>query len=304
MALDKCRECSGKVSLDAISCPHCGAPNPAVALSRSISKDEISYIDKASTKVTIEAETFSAKQRECVDSCAPELTPLSQLSGGFVFKISKFGLWIQLFLYFAMIISSLLQVDLLQKMDSEFYQSESVMMRDAEANDSRESALGFIFLAIWIPSSVSVLMWIFKAHKNALRYGIKKKFSAGWAVGSFFVPIISLVRPYQAMKELYLCSEYPISWQNEKTGIILPIWWFLWLVTAIIDQIIMRWWLSDDDSSFNELINMTYIDICSSSFGIILIIIFVKIISTIQRNQNIQYLASDSKGNLEKQFYY
>lgn len=302
MALDKCRECNGKVSSDAISCPHCGAPDPAVGLSRSISKDEIPDVVEVSGHETIEAETFSTNQGENVDSPAPELTPLDELRGGIVFKIAKFGLWMQLFLLVAMIISGFLQVDLMQKMDSGYYQSESVMMRDADANDSRESAIGLIFLAIWILTSVSVLMWIFKAHKNALRYGIKKKFSAGWAVGSFFVPIILLVRPYQAMKELYLCSEYPISWQNEKTGAIFPIWWTLWLVAGFIDYYVARWWLEDNDPSISEIINVTYIDIFSSGLGIILILVFVKIINTIQQNQNFQYLASDLRGSLEKQF--
>jgi hypothetical protein len=291
MALDKCKECGGQVSSEAMSCPHCGAPDPAVGLSRSISKDEIPATVEVPGHETIEAQTFSANLGENVDSPAPELKPLNELRGGIVFKIAKYGLWIQLFLLVAMIISGFTQVDLLQKMDSGFYQSESIKMRDAEANDSRESALGLIFLAIWFPTSISVLMWIFKAHKNALRYGVKKKFSAGWAVGSFFVPIITLIRPYQAMKELHLCSEYPISWQNEKTDAIFPIWWTLWLVTGLIDQFILKWFLKENDPSLSELIYYTYLDNFSSALGVILILVFVKIISTIHQNQKFQYLA-------------
>ena len=230
------------------------------------------------------------KERD-IESHGSLLTPLNELRGNVVFNIARVGLMIQLLLAGLMIIFSFMQIDVLDKMDSGYYQSESTMMEAANANDSRAAVMAIIWIIVYVTTGILVLMWIFKAHKNALRYGIKKKFSAGWAVGSFFVPIISLLRPYQAMKELHLCSEYPISWQNEKTGVIFPIWWTLWLVTNFIDQFLLKWYMNVSDPSINQLIEHTYLDIASDVLSVITTFIFLKIIGTIHQNQKFQYLA-------------
>ncbi|WP_284126014.1 DUF4328 domain-containing protein [Parerythrobacter aestuarii] len=50
---------------------------------------------------------------------------------------------------------------------------------------------------------VSALVWIHKAHRNLIEDGVRMDHSAGWAVGSWFIPLVNLVVPMRAMRELY-----------------------------------------------------------------------------------------------------
>jgi len=73
----------------------------------------------------------------------------------------------------------------------------------ADANDRREGMIGLAWIFDYLFIVIFVSVWIYKAHKNAIHYGIVKDYSAGWAVGSFFVPVANLVYPYRAMKEIW-----------------------------------------------------------------------------------------------------
>src|SRR5262245_55917536 len=63
------------------------------------------------------------------------------------------------------------------------------------------NALVGLFLLI---ATVPVIGWIYRAHANLHEAGLDElRYSPGWSVGSFFVPLINLVIPFRAMRELH-----------------------------------------------------------------------------------------------------
>jgi heme/copper-type cytochrome/quinol oxidase subunit 2 len=63
--------------------------------------------------------------------------------------------------------------------------------------------LAVIQIVIFIATVVVFLMWLYRAHENLTAFGVPKhqlEYSSGWAVGSFFVPIVSLIIPYRAVR--------------------------------------------------------------------------------------------------------
>jgi Domain of unknown function (DUF4328) len=73
-------------------------------------------------------------------------------------------------------------------------------------------SVAMLVLASWsvlrIASAVLYCRWLHRAWKdNGLLEGRTLSMSAGAAVASFFIPIVSLFRPYQAVKELYEASD-------------------------------------------------------------------------------------------------
>ena len=83
-------------------------------------------------------------------------------------------------------------------------------------------------------TAILVLNWIHRAAYNARQLGATwMEFTPGWAVGWYFIPIASLWKPYQAMKEIWLASHSPsrASKGDEDRPALLPLWWGLWLVT-------------------------------------------------------------------------
>ena len=152
------------------------------------------------------------------ESTVSDFTPLNELRGGVVYKIAILGLMLQVLLSLITIISCSMQIGFLQNVQSGYYQSELEINQAASANDMRHGSIGMAEVSVFVLSGIFILMWIYKAHKNAIEYGLNKEFTAGWAVGSFFVPIINLFRPFQAMVELYTCSESPSNWKSSSSS--------------------------------------------------------------------------------------
>lgn len=104
--------------------------------------------------------------------------------------------------------------------------------------------LGFAYLGegvAFLVSAIIVGMWIYRAHANLFAFGLDDlEFSPGWSVGWFFVPIMSLFRPFQAMRELWNASRgIDADDPSTASGLLGP-WWGAYLVGNILDQISFR----------------------------------------------------------------
>jgi hypothetical protein len=142
--------------------------------------------------------------------------------------------------------SDLAQMTLLQDIDKGEYISEA----EADSNDTRQEWIGYIFLAVFTISGITFLRWVYAANRNVRALGATGlKFSPGWAVGCYFVPILWLWKPYQAMREIWKCSQDPTDWHTVPNPSLLRWWWFLWLCSVNLAQISMRLGQSDDVES-------------------------------------------------------
>ena len=91
------------------------------------------------------------------------------------------------------------------------------------------SLAGVAELATWVLtglllcSGLVFLCWLYRAACNARALGEQgMQVSPAWAVSGFFVPIIHLFLPYQAVKEIWVNG----SVDSEPDSIWLRIWWF------------------------------------------------------------------------------
>src|SRR5208282_5504877 len=121
------------------------------------------------------------------------------------------------------LISNCLQWELLER--GTFSQAEG------QANDSRQQVIALLTSVLFFVTVVVFSCWIYRANKNVWALGaLGLRFTPGWALGYFFIPIIWLWKPYQAMKDLWRASKNPGAWQTIKPGSILRIWWTLWII--------------------------------------------------------------------------
>ena len=86
-------------------------------------------------------------------------------------------------------------------------------------------------MPIWLTTTILVLTWIHRANHNARQLGAADmRFTPGWAVGWYFVPIAWFWKPYQAMTEIWRASRNPGGWRGELVSPLLHWWWILWIV--------------------------------------------------------------------------
>jgi hypothetical protein len=100
------------------------------------------------------------------------------------------------------------------------------------------AAASSVFLVTLLVCYVIGGMWIYRVACNARALGADDlDDSPGWAVGWYAVPFANLVRPFRAMKQIWLASEAPHDWDDGKTPPLLTLWWTLFLIDCIVGNI-------------------------------------------------------------------
>jgi len=103
---------------------------------------------------------------------------------------------------------------------------------------------GLAVLACMLSNIIAICMWMYRANTNIRALGTQGvTYTPGWCAGYWFVPFLNLVRPYQAMKEIYQASassdtvaSQSKSWQFATVPGVFSIWWFCWIVGNIASR--------------------------------------------------------------------
>ena len=108
-----------------------------------------------------------------------------------------------------------------------------------ELSDALEvvDRMSYVSVGAFIATVVLFLMWMHRVSRNLQPLGAHgQRFSPGWAVGWWFIPIFFLFRPFQVMAEIWKGSGGTLSdtWREESVPALLPWWWALWVATYAI----------------------------------------------------------------------
>lgn len=188
----------------------------------------------------------------------------------------KVMLWLNVGTAVLSLLSDLLQLKLAS--------GGEIAMDAAEANDSRQAIIGLLYSGVYLATAIIFGMWIYRANLNSRGFGAGgMRFTPGWSVGCYFIPILNLFRPFQAMKEIWQVSGNPRRWEVEPAGGILTAWWTLWILCNIIGQAVFRMSMAADTPE--KLQTATSVSIFASILDIPLSIVAMKMISTIHARQ-------------------
>ena len=152
------------------------------------------------------------------------------------------------------------------------------------ANDSRQATIAMVGVTVYLITSIPFLMWIYRANLNCRGFGANEmKFTPGWSVGYFFIPFVNLVRPYQAMKQIWQASHDPMNWQLQPVSPILGWWWALWILSNIMGHLTNSFAQRAD--TIDNLINSTRISIASDVTGVALSLVAIAMVRKIFQKQ-------------------
>jgi len=186
-------------------------------------------------------------------------------------------IWIVMVLDILSLYSSYLQYNLL----TAFKNNEEVSDLMLSTNDYREQGIAILYLIAFIISAVTFIQWFRRAYYN-LGTITRTDNSEGWAAGSWFVPVISIYRPYQIMKEM---NDKTLGFLKSKTtdylednSQLIGVWWGLWVISNYIGQYVFKYAFKED--TIETYINSTIADMVLSLIGIPLAIITVKMIKS------------------------
>ena len=146
------------------------------------------------------------------------------------------------------IISGEMQIALLSRAARGF----GIGPEEASLNDLRQGLVGMLQVLLYSGTGIIFLIWFHRMHRNLPSLGETGLiFTPGWAVGFFFVPFFNLVRPFQAMRELWhgsdpgrleiaLASDGSGGQGRLRTPPLVGWWWALFLAASFVENISAR----------------------------------------------------------------
>jgi hypothetical protein len=87
-------------------------------------------------------------------------------------------------------------------------------------------ATNLLLSMFFVLSAGPVIGWIYRAHANLRDAEVEElNYSPGWSVACFFVPLVNLVVPFRAMRELHNRSHGEKPWDSAATVGDVTSWW-------------------------------------------------------------------------------
>jgi hypothetical protein len=90
---------------------------------------------------------------------------------------------------------------------------------------------------------VSAIVWLVWQHRVARNAAVLSGFtlttSPGWGLAYWFIPFVNLVRPYQAVGEIWTATEGASRDPAPGSGLI-PVWWGFWIASNLVANISFR----------------------------------------------------------------
>ena len=163
------------------------------------------------------------------------------------------------------------------------------------------TGVGLFSFPIKIATIIVFLVWMYRASNNLRPLGASfLEFSPGWAVGWWFVPFANLVKPYQAIREIWCESNPevtdPVLFSSPSLRVapaFIGIWWGCWIVGNILTNISSR---MASPGNLDWLMPTAIVSILAGIFTIIAAALAAKIVLGISDGQ-------ESKAQLARPVY-
>jgi Domain of unknown function (DUF4328) len=151
-------------------------------------------------------------------------------------------------------------------------------------NDPIQGIIGLLQSGLGIVTGITFLKWIYRAYKNIQGFGAEGlRFSPGWAVGYYFIPILSLIRPVQVMSEIWRASDDPRNWSRRPGSWLIVSWWTLFLIYTGVTQVSLE--IAIQASTNDQWTLAAVLAIAGDLFSIPLSIAALRLVTEVYRRQ-------------------
>ncbi len=97
--------------------------------------------------------------------------------------------------------------------------------------------VGDLMALFYLLGAILTLIWYYWSTRNLHAMNLKVGSSPLWAVLWFFIPFLSLWKPYGVTADLWAASTQPDTWRKTREPIFLRWWWGLFLAGSILSSI-------------------------------------------------------------------
>jgi hypothetical protein len=157
---------------------------------------------------------------------------------------------------------------------------------ELSAIDRRSLALAVSSILVVLAGVITFCIFMVRANKNARSFGSPMSIRPGWAAGYFFVPLVSLWKPYQAMKEIWQGSDPDPNAHafNVRVPSLLGWWWGLYLAHNIGGQAVYQ--MNKHLNNPADFINAAKVEIVTSVISMVAAWAAIAVVRAVARRQD------------------
>lgn len=159
-----------------------------------------------------------------------------------------------------------------------------------------QGVIALLMVPVYVATIVTFLIWLNRSYKNLepLRASYLK-FSSGWAVGYWFIPILALFRPFQVVREIWWESDPEIpdgqlflteSLHGAPTY--MGVWWGFWLVSNVANRFASN---AFDSHRPEDVFVGGVVIIIACALTMVAAVLAVMVVRDITARQSARYLA-------------
>jgi hypothetical protein len=134
--------------------------------------------------------------------------------------------------------------------------------------------VGYVQAAVNLALIGLGLLWFFRAYSNLRPLGVPRlRFSPGWSVGAWFIPIFNLWRPKQIANDIWRGSDPDApadqgdAWQQAAVPSIVHVWWAVWVASSCFAVVLVVDALSKIDFRNNSSNQQVHVDPVLTAVG-------------------------------------
>ena len=106
-----------------------------------------------------------------------------------------------------------------------------------KTSEHRVAVIAVIEIVLYLPTGIVFLYWLHRSYRNLRELHVGElRFTPGWAVGYWFVPVLNLWRPKQVLDDLWRGTCEPIAPGTSKSALI-ALWWGLLIGGLIVSRV-------------------------------------------------------------------
>jgi len=120
--------------------------------------------------------------------------------------------------------------------------THSLTLQQADDAEHLLSIGSVVWLISLVAGAIGFLIWWYRAYDNLPGLtGYSRRYGRGWAVGAWFVPILSLFRPKQIGNDIWRGGDPEARgnqrWSNLQVSPLVHWWWAVYLLSGVIGGI-------------------------------------------------------------------
>jgi len=170
--------------------------------------------------------------------------------------------------------------------------SGSATFEQFNAAEVRHDLVILTQMTVYLVTAVVFIRWFHRAYANLPAIGIEGlRHGVPWAIGAWFVPIVSLVWPKQIANEIWQGSDPLLdadegrSWREGKVPVFIGVWWLAFVASTLL--VGAGWELWGDAKTYSDIKLAAAIEVTGNAIAVLSgVLAYVVVDRASERQQN------------------